>query len=56
MKNGTLEFVEDSRIELTEGDPVVVIGHGMSLLLLHQQDILTIQIDLVQVYIHYIYK
>ena len=26
-----LEFVEDSRIELTEGDPVVVIGHGMSL-------------------------
>ena len=26
-----LEFVEDSSLEVAEGDPVVVIGHGMSL-------------------------
>ncbi len=26
-----LEFIEDSRKDITEGDPVVVIGHGMSL-------------------------
>jgi len=26
-----LEFIEDSRLDITEGDPVVVIGHGMSL-------------------------